>query len=100
MKDYFYLNPSKMIELMKVMDGSELKLLYGIMYCLSTTGNEWFINNAESRRLLSEIELNKTPERISGLLGSMSKKGVLKRISNGVYSIPDGLFINANKLIE
>jgi hypothetical protein len=93
MKDYFYLNPSKMIELSKILGNSEIKMMLGIMYCLSITGEEWFVNNAENRSRIASIGFNKTPERISTQLGSMTKKGVLKREANGVYSIPEGLFI-------
>lgn len=100
MKDYFYLNPSKMVEFNKVMDGSDIKMLLGIMYCLSETGNEWFVNNAKSREMLKEIGFDKAPERISNILGSLTKKGIITRISNGVYSLPEDLFINADKVID
>ena len=85
-----------MVEIAKELQGSEIKMLYGIMYCLSSTGDQWFINNADNRKLISEIGFEKTPERISALLGSLAKKGVLKRETNGVYSLPEGLFINPN----
>lgn len=93
MKDYFYLNPSKMVEIAMKLDGAEIKLLYGIMYCLSASGDQWFINNADNRKLIAEIGFDKTPERISALLGSLTKKGILKREANSVYSLPEGLFI-------
>lgn len=93
MKDYFYLNPSKMIEFSKILGNSEIKMMLGIMYCLSITGEKWFVNNAENRSRIASTGFDKTPERISTLLGSIAKKGVLKREANGVYSIPEGLFI-------
>lgn len=98
MKDYFYVNPSKLMEFNKVLDGSDIKMLWGIMYCLSITGNEWFVNNATSREMLKEIGFDKAPERISNILGSLTRKGVLKKISNGVYSLIEGLYINADKV--
>jgi hypothetical protein len=93
MKDYFYLNPSKMVELSKILGNSEIKMMLGIMYCLSTTGEKWFVNNVENRSRMASIGFDKTPERISTLLGSITKKGVLKREANGVYSLPENLFI-------
>lgn len=99
MKDYFYLNPSKMIEVSRELNGSEIKMLYAIMYCLSSGRNQWFVNNASNRKLMAEIGFDKTPERISSLLGSLAKKGILKREASGVYSLLKGLFINPNKII-
>lgn len=93
MKNYFYLNPSKMMEVSMKLDGAEIKMLYAIMYCLNSTGRKWFVNNVNNRKLMAEIKFSKTPERVSGLLGSMTKKGVLKRETNGVYSLPEDLFI-------
>lgn len=63
------------------------------MYCLSYTGDKWFVNNAENRAIIAQIGFDKTPERISALLGSMVKKGVIKRVINGMYSLPEDLFI-------
>ena len=94
MKDYFYLNPSKMLELTKKLQGAEIKLIYGIMYCLSSSGNQLFINNAANRKTIAEMGFEKTPERISCLLGCLTKKGILKREANGVYRLVEGLFIN------
>ena len=93
MKDWFYLNPSKMMELSKGLEGAEIKMLYAIMYCLASTGNQLFINNPANRKLMEESGFYKTPERISGLLGSLTKKGVLTREINGVYRLPEGLII-------
>lgn len=93
MKDYFYLNTSKITEFSKILEGSEIKMLLGIIYCLNYTGDKWFINNSENRAVIAQIGFDKTPERISTLLGSMVKKRVIKRETNGVYSLPEDLFI-------
>jgi hypothetical protein len=93
MHDYCYLNASKMLELSKIMDGSEIKMLFAILYCFNNTDSEWFINNSENRRLIAELGFNKTPARFSAILGSMVKKGILKREANSVYSIPRELYI-------
>lgn len=92
MKDYFYLNAEEMIRISKSLKGAELKMLYAIMYCMSCQGTKLFINNAENRKLMKRIEFEKTPERISALLGTLTRKGIIKREVNGVYSLPDSLF--------
>lgn len=99
MKDYFYLNPSKMIELIKQLTGSELKMLYGIMYCLVDSGEKWFVNNKENRAKLASLEFNKSPEWISIILSKLVKKGIIKREAQGVFSLKEGLFINPNNII-
>ena len=93
MKEYFYLNPSKMVELSRQMVGSEIKLLLGMMYCISNSDNKWFVNNAENRSRIAQLGFDKTPERFSAILGSLAKKGIIKREANGVYSLPEDLFI-------
>ena len=93
MKEYFYLNPSKMAELSRQMVGSEIKLLLGMMYCISNSDNKWFVNNAENRSRIARLGFDKTPERVSAILGSLAKKGIIKREANGVYSLPEDLFI-------
>lgn len=93
MQDYCYLNTTKMVELSEKLEGSEIKMLFAIIYCLNDSDGDWFINNAESRAKIAQVGFSKTPERISTILGSMVKKGVLKRETNGVYSVPEELFI-------
>lgn len=98
MKNYFYLNPSKMVEIAKDLSGSEIKMLYGIIYCLSVNGSEWFVNNTENRDRIAEVGFDKTRERLGNILSSLVKKGVLKRETQGVYTLPEGLFIDADKV--
>lgn len=93
MKDYCYLNTSKMVKLSNVLEGSEIKMLFAIIYCLNENGSKWFANNKTNRTMIANIGFSKTPERISALLGLLVKKGVLKREVNGVYSISEDLFI-------
>ena len=93
MKDCCYLNTSKMVELSNILEGSEIKMLFAIIYCLNENGSKWFANNKINRAMIASIGFDKTPERISALLGLLVKKGVLKREANGVYSIPEDLFI-------
>ena len=35
MQDYCYLNTTKMVELSEKMEGSEIKMLFAIIYCLN-----------------------------------------------------------------
>ena len=102
MKDYFYLNPSMMMDLtLKFkLKGAEIKLLLAIMYCLAETNSTIFINNKENREKMKEIEFNKAPEWISSLLSSLTKKGVLKREANAVYRLPNNLFLLADQVKE
>ena len=94
MKDYFYLNPSKMMELSKKMDGSEIKVLLLIMANMSDTHNSVFINCKESREMFASMGYAKTPERISSVLSSMVKKGIIVRKGQGIFALPDMLFID------
>jgi hypothetical protein len=93
MKDYCYLNTSKMVELSEKLEGSEIKMLFAIIYCLNESDSDWFINNAENRAKIAHAGFSKTPERFSAILSTMAKKGILKREASGVYSMPEGLFI-------
>ena len=93
MQDYCYINPSKMLEMSKTLDGSEIKMLFAVIYYINNTDSEWFINNAESRRMFAELGFSKSPARFSAILGSMVKKGVLERKANSVYNIPEELYI-------
>lgn len=92
MKDYFYLNVEEMIKLFHSLKGAELKMIYAMMYCMSSQNSKLFINNSENRKIMEDIDFNKTPERISSLLSTLCKKGIIKREVNGVYSLPDNLF--------
>ena len=91
--DYCYLNINKMVELSNKLEGSEIKMVFAIIHCLNNSESDLFINNAENRNRIAELGFSKTPERFSTILGSLTKKGVLKRELNGVYSISEDLFI-------
>ena len=92
-QDYCYLNIDKMVELSNKLDGSEIKMVFAIIHCLNNSESDLFINNAETRSRIAELGLSKTPERFSTILGSLTKKGILKRELNGVYSILEDLYI-------
>ena len=93
MQNYFYLNIEKMVELSRDMDGSEIKMLLGICYRLNTSNSRLFVNNALNREALAKLGLAMAPSRFCAVLGSMVKKGILKREANGVYSLLDDLCI-------
>lgn len=92
-QDYCYLNIDKMVELSNKLEGSEIKMIFAIIRCLNDSENNLFINNAENRSRIAKLGFSKTPERFSSILGSLTKKGVLKRELNGVYSISENLYI-------
>jgi hypothetical protein len=92
-QDYCYLNIDKMVELSNKLEGSEIKMIFAIIHCLNNSESNLFINNAENRNRIAKLGFSKTPERFSSILGSLTKKGVLKRELNGVYSISENLYI-------
>ena len=92
-QDYCYLNIDKMVELSNKLEGSEIKMLFAIIHCLNNSESDLFINNAENRNRIAELGFSKTPERFSTILGSLTRKGVIKRKLNGVYSISEDLYI-------
>ena len=97
MKEYYYLNSSKMLVLAKRLQGAEVKMLFAMMYCMSSAHSMLFINNKENRERMKDIDFAKSPERISLLLSSLTKKGIIKREFNGVYRLPEDLFLLADK---
>lgn len=74
MKDYCYLNTAKMVELSEKLEGSEIKMLFAIIYCLNESDSDWFINNVENRAKIAHADFSKTPERFSAILSAMTKK--------------------------
>lgn len=89
MKDYFYLNVPKMLDLSRKLDGSELKVLLLMIYYMSITGSSVFINCEESRSVFAQQGYDKTSERISSVLSSLVKKDIVKRKTRGVFVIAD-----------
>ena len=93
MNDFIYLSLSMMAKCMKVLDGGELKMLYGILYCLCCSDKEVFINNDANRQFIREFGFDKSSIRMSNLLYSLTKKGILIKEGHGVYSVVDGLYL-------
>lgn len=80
------LNLFKVIQCVSELSGAEIRMLLGVLYCIDDTA-KLFFNNIYNRSVLEEMGFGVSPERISGLLGSLVKKGVLEKKANGVYSI-------------
>ena len=93
MEDYFYLNPSKMLELSRELTGSEMRVLLAMMYCMASSDTDIFINNRKNREKMEEVDFKRSPERICLILSSLVKKEILKREATGVYRLPENLFI-------
>lgn len=100
MKSYFYLNPSKMLELSKELTGGEIKMLLAIMYCIAGSETTLFFNNKENRAKMEDIDFKRSPERICSLLSSLVSHGAIKREANAVYSLPKDLFLLPDQIEE
>jgi hypothetical protein len=100
MNEFALINASKMPELMMKLSTVECKMLLIILCYLSTTNKELLIHNAEFREFLVSMSFSKTSIRVSTILSSMVKKGVLVREGQGVFSVPGNLFLFANDCKE
>lgn len=89
----------RLSELLKL-PTAELKMFFIILNYLSSKGKKVFIHNAEFREYLASMGFSKTSERISTILSSMTKKGVLVREGQGVYFVPRNIFLSDNDCKE
>ena len=89
----FFMNQTKAIEMMMGLEGAEIKMIFAINHCLKESGDNMFINNAHNRNRMAKSGFSKTPERISCLLSSLVKKGILVKEGQGIYTFKDGLFL-------
>lgn len=96
MNEFALINISKMKNLFNELSTVEFKMLLMILFYLSSNNKELLIHNADFRDFLSSVNFSKTPERISTILSSMTKKGVLVKEAMGVYSVPEGLCLSSN----
>lgn len=94
------INASKMHKFFNKLTTVEFKMLLMILYYLSSNNKKVLVHNAEFRGFLTSVEFTKTPERISTILSSMTKKEVLVREAQGVYSVPGNLFLPAKDCKE
>ena len=95
MEDFAFINASQMHRLFNELTTVEFKMLLMIVFYLSSNNKELLIHNAEFREFLTSVGFAKTSIRISTILSSMVKKGVLVREGQGVFSVPGNLFLPA-----
>lgn len=100
MEDFALINASQMHRVFNKLSTVEFKMLLMIVFYLSSNNKELLIHNAEFREFLSSVGFAKTSIRISTILSSMVKKGVLVREGQGVFSVPGNLFLPANACKE
>lgn len=100
MEDFALINASQMHRVFNELSTVEFKMLLMIVFYLSSNNRELLIHNAEFREFLSSVGFAKTSIRISTILSSMVKKGVLIREGQGVFSVPGNLFLPANACKE
>ena len=100
MEDFTLINASQMHRLFNELSTVEFKMLLMIVFYLSSNNKELLIHNAEFREFLSSVGFAKTSIRISTILSSMVKKGVLAREGQGVFSVQGNLFLPANTCKE
>lgn len=100
MEDFALINPSQMHRVFNELSTVEFKMLLMVVFYLSSNNKELLIHNAEFREFLSSVGFAKTSIRISTILSSMVKKGVLVREGQGVFSVPGNLFLPANACKE
>lgn len=96
MNEFALINASKMKNLFNELSTVEFKMLLMILFYLSSNNKELLIHNADFRDFLSSVNFSKTPERISTILSSMTKKGILVKEAMGVYSVPEGICLPSN----
>lgn len=96
MEDFALINASQMHRVFNELSTVEFKMLLMVVFYLSSNNKELLIHNAEFREFLSSVGFAKTSIRISTILSSMVKKGVLVREGQGVFSVPGDLFLPAN----
>lgn len=100
MEDFALINASQMHRVFNKLSTVEFKMLLMIVFYLSSNNRELLIHNAEFREFLFSVGFAKTSIRISTILSSMVKKGVLVREGQGVFSVPGNLFSPANTCKE
>lgn len=96
MEDFALINASQMHRVFNELSTVEFKMLLMIVFYLSSNNKELLVHNAEFREFLSSVGFAKTSIRISTILSSMVKKGVLVREGQGVFYVPGNLFLPAN----
>lgn len=84
---------ASMPNLFNSLNVSEMKLVFVLAYYLRSKNKSVFVNSAENREWLASFGFKRTPERISSLLSSLTRKKVLLREGTGVYSINTSILV-------
>lgn len=100
MENFALINASKMHKFFNVLSTVELKMLLMVLYYLSSNNKDVLVNNAAFRSFLVSVGFSKTSERICTILSSLVRKNILVKEGQGVYSIPEKLFLPANSCRE
>lgn len=100
MEEFGLINASKLGKFFNKLTTVEFKMLLMVLFYLSSNNRELLLHNSEFRGFLDSVGFSKTPIRISTILSSMVKKGVLVREGQGVFSVPENLFLPANACKE
>ena len=87
MKNIIAFNSMAMPVLFNNLNVNELKLLFVLIYYLSSTGKTVFINNPDTREWLSNYGFKRTPNRVASILSSLENKKMLVTEGSNVYSI-------------
>lgn len=98
MESYGFINAEKLPMIASKLHGSELKLLLFIFSYLSSNRKQYLANNEEWRDYTASMGYAVTPERMSAVLSSLVKKGILKRELKGIFSIEEDLYIATEKV--
>lgn len=99
MEKFALIKVERLSELLKL-STAELKMFFVILNYLNSKDKKVLVHNAEFREFMASMGFSKTPERISTILSSMVKKGVLIREGQGVYSVPGNIFLPDNDCKE
>ena len=80
-------NLASMPGLFNSLNVSEMKLVFVLAHYSCSRNKSVFVNSAENREWLASFGFKRTPERISTLLSSLARKGMLVKEGTGVYSL-------------
>lgn len=92
MDNYGLINAVELPVAASKLQGSEIKMLLLVLYYLSASNKPYLINDKKWREFMVSMKYAITPERTSMLLSSLTKKGLLKRETKGVYSVIGNLY--------
>lgn len=95
MTDYAYINAHRLPEVILKckLTGSEIKMMFAVLFYLSSNNRKYFFNNLETREYLASVGLKLTRERVCNILSGLVKKGAIKREAQSAYSVDESLYL-------